>query len=94
MKIGLMRAAFYLRGCRSLKDKRRRLAGLRDRFGKQTGMAVCESNYADSHERAEWSFIACGGSLDVVQQALSDVERYLTTSLDAEVLDLQREWLV
>ncbi len=94
MRVGLLRAGFYLHGCGSLKEKRQRLSRLRDKFGKQTGLAVCESNHADELRRGEWSFVATASSDTVVQQALAEVERYLTTSLDAEVVSLEREWLL
>lgn len=93
MRVGLLRAGFYLHGCASLKEKRQRLGRLRDKFGKQTGLAVCESKHADELRRGEWTFVACATSDVVVQQTLTDVERYLTTSVDAEVVNVEREWL-
>ncbi len=77
-----------------MKEKRQRLAKLRDKFGKQNALAVCESNYADELRQAEWTFVAAAGSGPVVEQILAEVERYLTTSLDAEVVSLEREWLI
>ena len=93
MKIGCLQADFYLHGCNSLKEKRQRLGRLRDKFGKQTGLAVCESAFPDDLRRAQWSFVACAGSAVVVRQMFSDVEEYLTTAVDAEVTQLNREWL-
>lgn len=93
MRIGLLRAGFYLHGCASLKEKRQRLGRLRDKFGKQTVLAVCESHHADELRRGEWSFVATATSGVVVQQALAEVERYLSTSLDAEVVSLEMQWL-
>ena len=94
MKIGHLQAEFYLHGCDSLKEKRQRLGRLRDKFGKQSAVAVCESDFADDLRRAQWSFVACSSSAVVVQQIFSDVETYLTSSVDAEVLNLDREWLL
>jgi len=93
MKMALLRVDFVLHGCASLKDKRRRLARLRDKFGGQTGMAVCESGWPDEHRRAQWSFVAVAASATVVEQALATVETYVATALDAQVADIQREWL-
>ena len=93
MRVAVLKAGFYLHGCASLKDKRRRLSKLRDKFGKQTNLAVCESNYADVHQRGEWSFVATADSDVVVQQTLSDVERYLGMSLDAKLVDVDLRWL-
>ena len=94
MKIGLLRAEFALHGCRSLKEKRGRLSRLRDKFGKQSGLAVTESAWPDEHRRAEWSFVAVAGSATVVEQTLAGVEAYVATSVDAEVVSLRREWLI
>ena len=93
MKIARLDVDFLLHGCRSLKDKRRRLAKLKDKFGRSPAMAVCESAYPDDLRRSRWSFVACAGSARVVEQALSDVERYVAESIDAEVTMLSRDWL-
>ena len=94
MRVALLRAGFYLHGCASLKEKRQRLSRLRDKFGKQSALAVCESNHADEHRHGEWTFVASASSDVVVQRTLADVERYLATAVDAEVVSVEREWLV
>lgn len=93
MKISVLRVLFHLHGCRSLKEKRQRLGRLRDKFGKQTALAVCESNFADAHQQSEWSFLAGASNAVVVEQTLADVERYVISQVDAEVVDLERKWL-
>jgi len=60
---------FHLSGCRSLKDKRQRLSGLRDRFGRNPNLAVFESEGADDHARAQWTFVAAAASARVVERA-------------------------
>ncbi|MEM1433758.1 MAG: DUF503 domain-containing protein [Pseudomonadota bacterium] len=85
-----LRVDFYLGACRSLKEKRQRLRGLRDRFGRQPILAVVESDFADSLQKARWSFIAAASAAELVQQQLADVERYLTFSVDAEILAMDR----
>ncbi|MCR9260637.1 MAG: DUF503 domain-containing protein [Pseudomonadaceae bacterium] len=93
MNIACLTIVFHLHGCSSLKDKRQRLAGLRDRFGKQTQVAVCESADADSLSRAQWSFVATAGTKTVIQKIFSDIETFVTTNVDAEVVDIRRQWL-
>ena len=90
MIVMALQARFHLHGCRSLKDKRRRLRGLRDRFGKQTGLAVCESGAADSLQTAQWSFVAVAGNRRIAEQMLEEVDGYLRYSVDAELVDSQR----
>jgi len=93
MRIGVLRVSFSLPGCRSLKEKRQRLSGMRDRFGRQPNVAVCESNFPDVHQRAEWSFVATGRSAAAVEQTLAEIEQRILETVDAEVLDMTRERL-
>ena len=93
MNVARLTIGFRLRGCASLKDKRRRLAKLRDKFGRQTGLAVCESDYADDLRRSEWGFVACASDARIVEQTLAEVERYVALAVDGEVVSMQRTWL-
>ncbi|MDP6471520.1 MAG: DUF503 domain-containing protein [Pseudomonadales bacterium] len=94
MKACLLRIDFYLGGCRSLKEKRQRLKGIRERYGKTTSIAVCESGHQDTHTRSQWSFIASAADSGVVESTLMELERAVQLSVDAELIDVQREWLV
>jgi len=94
VRVCVLRAALRLQGCRSLKEKRRRLGGLRDKFGRHSGLAVCESGCNDELARGEWQFVAAATSVPVVQKMLAEVERHLRGAVDAELLMLEREWLV
>lgn len=88
-----MKIDFFLAGCRSLKEKRQRLNGIRDRFGRANNVAVCESDHQDLLQRAQWTFVAAAASRDVVERALTDIERNLHGSVDAELIEVRREWL-
>ncbi len=93
MNVGLLRLQFRLPGCASLKEKRGRLRGLKDRFGKQTNLAVCEAADADALGRSEWWFVAVASSRTVVEQMLTEVERDVQDRVDAEIVGVFREWL-
>lgn len=84
---------FYLGGCRSLKEKRQRMNGLRERYGRAHNVAVAETGYQDLLQRAQWTFVATSSSRDVVDRALTDIERHLQGAVDAELVDVHREWL-
>jgi len=90
----LLSINFHLGGCRSLKEKRQRLRGIRDRYGRPANVAVCESDFQDSHQRAQWTFIATASSANIVEQALADIVRNLELSVDAELIDVHRERLI
>ncbi len=83
MVIVMMVVDFHLPGCRSLKEKRHRLTRIRDRFGKQSNVAICESDYHDVHHQAQWSFVAVGLDRKKVDQTLAEIELFLENSLDA-----------
>ena len=90
MVIVMMVADFHLSGCSSLKEKRHRLSGIRDRFGKQSNVAICESAYHDLHKQAQWSFVAIGVSPKRVDQSLSTIENFLVNYIDATITHVER----
>ena len=80
-----------LPGCRSLKEKRQRLGGLRERYGRQVNVAVCESNFQDVHDRAEWTFVAVARPRGSIEQTLADIEQRILESVDATISGIVRE---
>ena len=90
----LLTVDFRLSGCRSLKEKRQRLNGLRERFGRSPNVAVCESGYQDVHQRAQWSFVAAAASGAVAERTLREILQSIETSVDAELIDVQQEILI
>ena len=93
MRIGMLTVDFFLDGCRSLKEKRRRLSGFRERFGKQAQIALCECDFQDDHKRSRWAFVAVSSSTKVIEKILSGVEDYLEEEVDARVVGFYREEL-
>ena len=94
MNVRLLTVDFYLGGCRSLKEKRKRLKGMQDRFGRKMNVAVCESDHQDLLQRAQWSFVATAANGDVAERTLSDILNTIRVSVDAELIDVQQEILV
>ena len=93
MHIGKIKLRFRFPGCRSLKEKRSRLRGLRDRFGKNPTLAVCEVSGADSHQFSEWIFLACSLERALIDNNFSQIESFVISSLDLQVLEIERTWL-
>jgi uncharacterized protein YlxP (DUF503 family) len=91
--LAMLTLRFHLEGCASLKDKRQRLNGLRDRFGRMPGIAVCESDLQDSLHQAEWTFVALAGSRKLLDQLIADVETHVAETLDARVAARELEYL-
>ena len=86
----MLRVAFHLAGCRSLKEKRGRLRGLKDRFGKQSQVAVAEADLTDEHQRAVWDFVAVASDARVVEQTLTRIENDLALKVDAVITHIDR----
>jgi uncharacterized protein YlxP (DUF503 family) len=91
MQIGVLRVSFVLPGCRSLKEKRQRLGGLRERYGRQVNVAVCESNFQDMHDRSEWTFVAVAQTSRLIDQTLVDIEQRIIETVDATISGIVRE---
>ena len=91
MHVGILGLDFHLAGCRSLKEKRSRLQRLRDKLGRSTSLAVCESGYQDVLHRAQWSVVAVASSQRVVERSLGDVERWVQEGMDATLVNIERE---
>lgn len=91
LRIGVLTMEFHLDGCRSLKEKRQRLSGLRERLGRSPNVAVCEHDYQDSHQRAAWSFVAVAADHKTVERTLVKIERDIQESTDAVVVGVERE---
>lgn len=91
-EIGVLTVVFHLDGCRSLKERRSRLGGLRDRFGRNPRIALCESP-GDDPTHACFTFVAVAGDRRSLDGLLGEVERDLESRVDAVVVDLVRERL-
>jgi len=91
--IGILTVEFHLPGSASLKEKRRRLIRLRDRFGREPNVAVCESGFQDQHERAEWMYLAVSSDRLAVERQLTAIERFIAGEIDAVIVALHREYL-
>ena len=91
MHATLLQIEFHLPSCRSLKEKRRRLARLREKFGRITNLAVCESGQNDMHDRAQWTFVAIASSEKIVHKNVQEVCDWCAQTLDATIVNIHRE---
>lgn len=93
MHIAILTFVFSLPGCRSLKEKRQRMGGLHERIGRNPAIAVCESGSRDAHDSSEWSFVMVASSRRDVDMLCQQVEEKVQSSVDARIMDIQREVL-
>lgn len=93
MHIGVMTLTFSLPGCGSLKEKRQRMGGMHERFGRNPAVAVCESGELDRHDASEWSFVVVATSKREIESLLSQIEDKVQRTVEARVMDVRRELL-
>ncbi len=93
MHIGVMILAFSLPGCGSLKEKRQRMGGMHERFGRNPAVAVCESGELNRHEASEWSFVVVATTKREVESLLSQIEDKIQTTVEGRVMNVTREYL-
>ncbi|RUO43934.1 DUF503 domain-containing protein [Aliidiomarina taiwanensis] len=93
MHIGILTVSITLPGCGSLKEKRQRLGGLHERFGRSPSVAVCESGGRDRHDASEWSFVVVAGARRDVESQCSQIEDKLVRTIDGRILNINREFL-
>jgi uncharacterized protein len=91
LKTGYLIIDFYLDGCSSLKEKRKRVSGIRQKLGNSPNIGLCESDYMDEHKRSQWSFVAVSNERKLVESLLDSIESRIEELVDARVVDVQRE---
>lgn len=83
----------HLPQCRSLKDKRGLvkpiLVGARQRFS----VAAAEVEYQDLHQRALLAVAAVAADAGHVEDVLDEVERFVWSHPEVEVISAERSWL-
>lgn len=93
MHIGLLVMEFSLPGCVSLKEKRQRMGGMHERFGRNPAVAVCESGEQHRHDASQWSFVVVAASRREVESLCSQIEDKIQSSVDARTIKVVREFL-
>lgn len=93
MHIAVLTLRFSLPGCRSLKEKRHRLSGFHERFGRNPSVAVCESADRGILESAEWSFVVTANSMRSLDSLCTEIERKVQSTVDGRIIEVTSEAL-
>jgi uncharacterized protein YlxP (DUF503 family) len=91
MHIGILTLTFSLPGCSSLKEKRQRMGGMHERFGRNPAVAVCESGEQHRHDASQWSFVVIATSKREVESLCSQIEDKIQRTVEGRVMDVTRE---
>ncbi len=93
MHLGILTLNFSLPGCASLKEKRQRMGGMHERFGRNPAVAVCESGEHDLHESSEWSFVVVASTRREIESQCSQIEDKIQRTVDGRMMNVTREFL-
>jgi len=93
MQIATLTMTFSLPGCASRTEKRQRMGGLHQRYGRNPAVAVCESGSHETMDTAEWTFVVTGNGQREVESLCSEIEDRLQRTIDGRVTGVQREFL-
>ena len=76
----------------SLKDKRAVVKTILEGASHRHHVAVAETEHQEKWQRAELAFAAVASSARIVEETIDQVERYIWSFPEAEVLSATRSW--
>jgi uncharacterized protein YlxP (DUF503 family) len=77
----------------SLKDKRQVVKSTIETVRRRFGISVAEVDAQDSWQRAVLGFAVVASSAGQAERVLDDVDRFLWSRPDIEIVTAQRSWL-
>ena len=82
----------HLPACQSLKEKRAVLRPVVDGVRNRFPVAVAETAHQDMWQRAEIGVAAVSGSAKIAREIIDDVERFVWSFPELDVLEARRFW--
>lgn len=93
MIVAVVRLAVYIHHSHSLKEKRAVIRKVIDRIQARFKLHVAEVGGQDTWQRAQLGFAVVGAEAQVVESIADEVVRSIQSSLDGEVVSIDREVL-
>lgn len=91
--IGVGEADLMIDDSRSLKDKRRVLAGLKERLAARFRLAICEFGDQNLWQRAQLGLVLCSNDRVYVQGVFNDLREFLGRYRSITLLNLETRLL-
>lgn len=88
-----MRVELHLPESRSLKSKRALVKPILEGARRRFLVAAAEVDHQDHWQRASLGLAAVSGSISHIEEVLDEVERFVWSHPDVEVLETTRSWL-
>jgi uncharacterized protein len=83
----------HLPDCRSLKAKRSIIKSLTDTTRRRYGVSVAETGHQQKWQRAEVGVAVVAGSVSQALDVVDEVERFVWSIPEIQVLSTTRDWL-
>jgi len=90
--IGYLELDIHFPHARSLKDKRKELAGLKDRIRQKHNVALAELDFQDVWQRTKIGVVTLNSHQTIVEQVLSRIRSDVFEHVNGEVLDSRIEY--
>lgn len=92
MHVLILRADLHLPTAQSLKAKRSLVTPMIRHVDQLSGVAASEVDFLDKWQRTALGISVVGNAIKHLEQVMDDIERYLWSRPDVEVLELARSW--
>ncbi|MBN1222222.1 MAG: DUF503 domain-containing protein [Candidatus Aminicenantes bacterium] len=89
MIIGFLSLEIYLPYCHSLKEKRKRLARIKDRLRKKYNVACAELDYHDKWQRSTIGFVSLNNQKKMVEKIFRALEAETQDLIDGEITRIE-----
>lgn len=89
MVIGFLFLDIYLPCCHSLKEKRKRLQSIRDRFKNKHNVAFAELEYQNKWQRTRIGMVTLNTEKKVVESLFHKIIQESEDTIDGEIIDYQ-----
>ena len=93
MHVLALEVKLHVNGSHSLKDKRQVVRSILDGARRRFGVASAEVGGQDTWQRAVLGFAAVGSSASHVEDVIDEVERFVWSHPEAEVVGTTRRWI-
>ncbi|MFH1502904.1 MAG: DUF503 domain-containing protein [Candidatus Eisenbacteria bacterium] len=91
MVVGTLEIRLFIRGSRSLKDRRRVVRSLKDRIASRFNVSVAEVGDSDSWQRSTLGVAVVANDRRFVNEVLSKVLNLVASNPDVEIVDQHME---
>jgi uncharacterized protein YlxP (DUF503 family) len=88
-----LRVELHLPGCRTLKDKRSVVRPVVDGIRVRHRVSVAEVGHQDEYQSATVGVALVSGSVRTCEELADEIERFVWSRPDLEVVEIARTWL-